>query len=114
MVRFGTGILPEAEREHLRTELGWLSGQTSLGRDLDVHLIGLDEMAGAVADPGALTPFAVLLGEQREQAHRELEAALSSPRFEALVAGCAAGRSPRTHRRRTCTTCASARRSCAT
>ncbi len=86
VVRFGTGILPEAEREHLRTELGWLGGQTSLARDLDVHLIGLDEMADAVADPGALTPFAVLLGEQREQAHRELEAALSSPRFEALVA----------------------------
>lgn len=85
VVKFGAGVLPDDERDHLRTELKWLGAQISLPRDLDVHLLGFEEMAEHVSDPAALTPFADLLREHHEQAHRDLAEALRSPRFDRLL-----------------------------
>ncbi|MGH8868122.1 MAG: CHAD domain-containing protein [Actinomycetes bacterium] len=68
-------------------ELKWLGGVTTPGRDLDVYLLGLDEMAGWLvsATPDDLGPLAVHLRRRRRREQRRLAGSLGSARFARLL-----------------------------
>ncbi len=68
-------------------EFKWLGDLTTPTRDLDVYLLGFDQMtSGLVAATGEeLTPFRQYLERTRTTAHRELARGLRSARFARLT-----------------------------
>ncbi len=56
-------------------------------RDLDVHLLGFDAMAGQLeaASPADLEPLRAFLARRRAREFRRLAAALRGPRFRAIA-----------------------------
>ena len=80
-------VLPAGAREVFGGEFKWLGDVTTPIRDLDVYLLGYDEMAARLlaATPAELEPFHRHLVQRREIEQRELVRALRSHRFLDLV-----------------------------
>jgi CHAD domain-containing protein len=76
------GVFPEAETERFAEDLRWLGQVTGPTRDLDVFLL---DLPGLETEVGPLEPLRALVLEQREEALRDLRAALDSPRYRALI-----------------------------
>ena len=78
-------VLPDAEK--YAAEFKWLGDLTTPTRDLDVHLLGFDEMAGLLvaASPADLEPFRAFLARSRAREFRRLSAGVRSARFRALT-----------------------------
>jgi CHAD domain-containing protein len=74
-------VLPGELATRFEPEFRWLGAVTSALRDLDVHLLELDEVSDAVA---GLEPLRRHLGERRRVERRRLLAALRSARFTTL------------------------------
>jgi CHAD domain-containing protein len=68
-------------------EFKWVGDLTTPTRDLDVHLLGFDEMAHslAAAKPDDLEPFRGYLEQRRVKEFRALTRGLRSPRFTQLI-----------------------------
>jgi CHAD domain-containing protein len=81
------GALRKRVRKQSERELAWLARQLGPVRDLDVMILELPRLLGAVecADAGALAALLAWLAHEREQARRPLLPALVSPRFHALI-----------------------------
>jgi CHAD domain-containing protein len=79
--------LPGGLAARYRPEFKWLGDLTTPTRDLDVYLLGFDQMAsGLVAATGEeLTPFLQYLERARKAAHRDLARGLRSARFARLT-----------------------------
>ncbi|MEP0774803.1 MAG: CHAD domain-containing protein [Acidobacteriota bacterium] len=82
------GSLDPARFARLREELRWLGGVTGPCRDLDVFLMDLEGYGDELGEPARthLAPLLDHLRRQRQRQHRELEAALTSPRLRRLLA----------------------------
>jgi CHAD domain-containing protein len=65
-------------------EFRWLGQVTTPTRDLDVYLLGVDELAASIANPADLVPFGEHLRRRRTAARRALVRQLRSERFAAL------------------------------
>jgi CHAD domain-containing protein len=80
-------VLPADLAEHFKTEFKWLGDVTTPIRDLDVHLLGFDEMTGQLvaASPADLEPLRAFLVRRRAREFRRLTAALRGPRFRAIT-----------------------------
>jgi CHAD domain-containing protein len=94
LVRVGEGVLPDRLRNRLRTELKWLGDATSLSRDLDVYLLGFDDLAASVPEPQTLEPYRDLLVRQHRLAHIRLNRALRAARFQRLTESWESARRP--------------------
>ncbi|MFZ5608558.1 MAG: CHAD domain-containing protein [Pseudomonadota bacterium] len=81
MVKHLGSYLPPVFVRICRRELRWASRQSSLARDLDVHLADLDKTAGDA--PAALRQRLV---QQRQAAYRRLLRMLTAKRFANLCA----------------------------
>jgi CHAD domain-containing protein len=79
-------VLPGGTRARFAPEFKWLGDLTTLTRDLDVYLLGLPAMTGALigAPPSDLDPFGEHLRRSRAQARRDLLRGLRSARFARL------------------------------
>ena len=80
-------VLPADLAKHYKTEFKWLGDVTTPVRDLDVHLLGFDAMAGQLvaASPADLEPLRAFLVRRRAREFRRLAAALRGPRFRAIT-----------------------------
>ena len=80
-------VLPAELADHYQTEFKWLGDVTTPVRDLDVHLLGFDAMAGQLeaASPADLEPLRAFLARRRAREFRRLAAALRGPRFRAIT-----------------------------
>jgi CHAD domain-containing protein len=80
-------VLPDELAEHYKAEFKWLGDVTTPVRDLDVHLLGFDAMAGQLeaASPADLEPLRAFLARRRAREFRRLAAALRGPRFRAIA-----------------------------
>ena len=80
-------VLPADLVEHYKTEFKWLGDLTTPVRDLDVHLLGFDAMAGQLvaASHADLEPLRAFLVQRRAREFRRLAAALRGPRFRAII-----------------------------
>jgi CHAD domain-containing protein len=80
-------VLPADLAKHYKTEFKWLGDVTTPVRDLDVHLLGFDAMAGQLvaASPTDLEPLRAFLVRRRAREFRRLAAALRGPRFRAIT-----------------------------
>lgn len=87
VVKFAHGTIAEDIRTKYAVELKWLADQTSLSRDLDVYLLGFDDLVSNVNADGELEPFREQLTRHCKRAHAALNRALRSERFAALLAG---------------------------
>jgi CHAD domain-containing protein len=78
------GVLPQAEIDHLQTELSWLGRITAPVRDLDVLLLGL---RSASSNLNAEQQGAILgqLEQERARAQQALTEQLTSERYRQLV-----------------------------
>jgi CHAD domain-containing protein len=78
-------VLPEIKQ--YAAEFKWLGDLTTPTRDLDVHLLGFDAMAGRLvaASPADLEPFRAFLIRRRAREVRRLAAGLRSARFRDLT-----------------------------
>ncbi len=85
LVKVSADVLPDDLRAKLGTELKWIGDATSTSRDLDVYLLGFDEMVSHVPEPDTLEPFRALLIRHRRQAHTGLNRSLRSARFRRLT-----------------------------
>jgi CHAD domain-containing protein len=76
-------VLPAGVREAFGGEFKWLGDVTTPIRDLDVYLLGYDEMAAGLlaATPAELEPFHRHLAQRYKIEQRELVRALRSRRF---------------------------------
>jgi CHAD domain-containing protein len=79
-------VIDEPVRLHYSAELKWIGDATSLSRDLDVYLLGFDDLFPD-ADAADIAPFRVLLEEHCRKAHLALNRVLRSQRFKDLLAG---------------------------
>jgi CHAD domain-containing protein len=72
---------------HYAAEFKWLGDLTTPTRDLDVQLLGFDELAGhlVAASPADLEPFRAFLARRRTREFRRLAAGLRSTRFRTLT-----------------------------
>lgn len=79
--------LPDGMAASYRPEFRWLGDLTTPTRDLDVYLLGFDDMAGwlVAAAPDELLPFRDYLERERAAAHRALARGLRSARFRRLT-----------------------------
>jgi len=87
VVKFAHGTIAEDIRTKYAVELKWLADQTSLSRDLDVYLLGFDDLVSHVNAAGELEPFREQLTRHSKRAHAALSRALRSERFAALLDG---------------------------
>ncbi|SFI01839.1 CHAD domain-containing protein [Nocardioides psychrotolerans] len=87
LVKLAGDVLDDNVRARYAAELRWLGDRTSLSRDLDVHLLGFDQMAGQLPAPEVLDPFRDQLRREARTAHAALNRALRSPRFADLLEG---------------------------
>jgi CHAD domain-containing protein len=80
-------VLPGGLAARYKDEFKWLGDLTTPLRDLDVHLLGFDDLAGSLQafTPADLEPFREFLIRRRAQEFRRLAAGLRSPRFRTLV-----------------------------
>ena len=80
-------VLPDGLAEPYAAEFKWLGDLTTPTRDLDVHLLGFDAMAGQLvaASPADLEPFRAFLARRRVREVRRLAAGLRSARFRAIT-----------------------------
>jgi CHAD domain-containing protein len=80
-------VLPDELAEHYKAEFKWLGDVTTPVRDLDVHLLGFDAMAGQLegASPADLEPLRAFLVRRRAREFRRLSAALRGPRTRAIA-----------------------------
>ena len=80
-------VLPGGLRERFGTEFKWLGDLTTPTRDLDVYLLGYQDMAAALisAKPAELAPFHEHLRAQRAAEYRKLVRGLRSARFTRLT-----------------------------
>jgi len=87
LLRAGRAGLDERWAEGLRTELGWLAGETNDARDLDVLLEELEPRSEQLGDPdaGSAAQLIERLTADRSAARDRVLAALASPRYLALV-----------------------------
>lgn len=81
------GVLPVGMAQRVGAEFRWLGDVTTPTRDLDVYLLGLDDLASSLSRPGELDPFGRHLATRRKAEHRTLVRALRSRRFVDLCAG---------------------------
>lgn len=74
-------------RDHFRREFKWLGSITGPVRDLDVHLLHMDDYCASLpeASRNDLDPLGQYLRRHRSAARRRLTTALKSKRYEALV-----------------------------
>lgn len=74
------GVLPGDVRERFRESFGWLGSVTGRARDLDVYVLGWDDLVAPIGadDPGALDRVRDELQARRLAAHRALANALRS------------------------------------
>jgi CHAD domain-containing protein len=77
-------VLPDGLSERMAPEFGWLGRVTTPTRDLDVYLLGVDDMAATFASPADLAPFAAHVRHRRAAARRALVRSLRSKRFADL------------------------------
>jgi CHAD domain-containing protein len=87
MISEAKGVLPDAQRAVHADGFKWLAGATSELRDLDVYLIGFDDLADRlpVEHRVDLAPLRGLLIELRRAAHAHVVAALDSQRYRELI-----------------------------
>ncbi|MBV9001640.1 MAG: CHAD domain-containing protein, partial [Solirubrobacterales bacterium] len=84
-------VFPPAELDNFRAEFRWLQQATGDARDLDVHVLEFDAIRALVGGPGYesmrgdLDPLLDVLRARREEAHRQLVAALRSERATGLL-----------------------------
>jgi len=80
-------VLPTGVAEAFSGEFKWLGDVTTPIRDLDVYLLGYDQMAAGLlaATPAELEPFHRYLVQRRQAEERELARALHSRRFLDLI-----------------------------
>src|SRR4029077_11213973 len=80
-------VLPSGLRERFGTEFKWLGDLTTPTRDLDVYLLGYQDMAAALisAKPAELAPFHAHLRAQRAAEYRKLVRGWRSARFTRLT-----------------------------
>jgi CHAD domain-containing protein len=78
---------PAAELEHFRDEFRWLQGLTGPARDLDVYVLGFDELRALVPEGMGddLDLLLDVLRRHREQAREEMADGLRSERFTTLM-----------------------------
>jgi CHAD domain-containing protein len=79
-------VLPDGMATRIGAEFRWLGNVTSPTRDLDVYLLGIDDMAQLVARPGGLDAFGAYIRQRRAAEHQTLARALRSARFVELCA----------------------------
>jgi CHAD domain-containing protein len=86
---FGDALagLTAEETAFFAAEFKWIGDLTTPVRDLDVHLLGFEETARALAaaKPDDLEPFRAYLEQRRRKEFRLLARGLRSPRFAALT-----------------------------
>ena len=75
------GVLPEGMAERVGAEFRWLGDVTTPTRDLDVYLLGIDDMASSLTRPDDLDAFGRHLVMRRTAEHKLLTRALRSRRF---------------------------------
>jgi CHAD domain-containing protein len=87
MLSQARGVVPKRVRASFGEEFRWLAGETSELRDLDVHLLGFDDLASqlAVEHRADLEPLRELLVDLQRDEHARLVAVLESPRYRDLV-----------------------------
>ncbi len=80
-------VLPSELAAHYRAEFKWLGDLTTPVRDLDVHLLGHDDLAASLtaAAPSDLEPLREFLVRRRAAEFRVLTGGLRSTRFRALT-----------------------------
>ena len=80
-------VFPSLELPGFRSEFRWLQQATGEARDLDVYLLGFDDMSELVpqAFRGDLGPLRQVLEHWRLTAHGEMARAVSSRRTEELL-----------------------------
>ena len=81
-------VLPDGMAARFSPEFRWLGDLTTPTRDLDVYLLGFDDMAAGLvgATETELAPFRDYLLKSRAVAHRQLVRGLRSARFRRLTA----------------------------
>ncbi len=77
-------VLPDGIGERAVPEFRWLGQITTPGRDLDVYVEELPELARALVRPGDLDEFARHVRAKRTSAYADLRRALRSRRFTTL------------------------------
>jgi CHAD domain-containing protein len=87
ILKLAGDVLPGDMAARFEPEFKWLGDLTTPVRDLDVYLLGLDDMAArlASADPRDLGPFRSFLVRHRAAERRRLVRGLRSRRFEKLM-----------------------------
>jgi CHAD domain-containing protein len=80
-------VFPALELPGFRTEFRWLQQATGEARDLDVYLLGFDEMAALIpiALRADLNPLRQVLEHWRLTAHHEMARAVDSRRTDELL-----------------------------
>ena len=88
VLKLAGSVLPGGLVSRYRPEFRWLGDLTTPTRDLDVYLLGYDEMAAGLiaATEPELRPFHDYLRLQRASAHRQLARGLRSARYSGLAA----------------------------
>jgi len=85
-LRVAKPLLEESWTNELRDELGWLGSELGPARDLDVLVAHVrEEVAGLGTDGEALAPLVESLEKERVAARSAAVAALSDPRYFALL-----------------------------
>ncbi len=79
-------VFPPADWQHFRGELKWLQGVTSITRDLDVYVLGFEELRALVPETlrDDLEPLREALEHRRQEARRTMVRELRSERARAL------------------------------
>ncbi len=79
--------VPDEQVARFAAEFKWLGDLTTPVRDLDVHLLGFDDMAAGLraAKEDDLTPFRAFLSDRRAREFRVLARGLRSQRYQQLM-----------------------------
>lgn len=87
MLSQARGVVPGRVRAVYGEEFRWLAGETSELRDLDVYVLGFDDLATrlAVEHRADLEPLRNLIVDLQRDAHARVVAVLDSPRYRELV-----------------------------
>jgi CHAD domain-containing protein len=82
-------VFPPTELAHFRPEFRWLQGLTGPSRDLDVYVLGFDQLKELVpaANRSDLDPLLHVLRRHRDRARDEMAEGLRSERFATLMTG---------------------------
>jgi CHAD domain-containing protein len=80
---------PPVELGQFRGEFRWLQGMSGPSRDLDVYVLGFDDLEGLVpeATRGDLDPVRDVLLRHRQKARDEMARGLRSDRLSTLISG---------------------------